>query len=233
LFLLEKRRLAASTVNLHLDAIRTFYKLICPDSAVMEGFSHVKTLRRIPQVLSREEVSRLIDAAGNLKHKAVLMMLYSAGLRLMECVRLKPVHIESDRMKVRVEQGKGKRDRYSVLSRKTLETLREYYRRYRPREWLFEGHNGNHLSARMRHGCAMLQSARAPPRRRLRGIQPPSSRSLPTVHSPLSPHRRTLFCSPEATRGPHPAFECPEKLRRTPSPAIHPLARGFVQLDSF
>jgi site-specific recombinase XerD len=114
----------------------------------MNDCSHVKTPKHLPTVLSREEVEKLICATPNLKHRAALMLLYSAGLRLHECLTLRPVHIESDRMKVRVEQGKGKKDRYTVLSRRTLETLREYYRAYRPQGWLFDGREGGHYSAR-------------------------------------------------------------------------------------
>jgi site-specific recombinase XerD len=149
LFLLEKRKYAASTFNLHLDAIKTFFRLMAPGSTVMSEFTHAKATRRIPSVLSHEEVDRLIAAAPKLKYKAIIMLLYSAGLRLMECVTIKPVHIESGRMKVRVEQGKGNRDRYTLLSRKTLDVLREYFRAARPRNFLFEGFGGNHISARM------------------------------------------------------------------------------------
>jgi site-specific recombinase XerD len=100
-------------------------------------------------VLSRQEVKTLIDSQTNLKHKAILSVLYCGGLRLMELCMLKPVHIESSRMVIRVEQGKGRRDRQTLLSAKTLKLLRTYYRKYRPREWLFPGLNGNHISARM------------------------------------------------------------------------------------
>jgi len=114
----------------------------------MTDCCHVKGRKRIPMVLSREEVKRLIAAAINLKHKAALMLLYSSGLRLRECLELRPVHIESARMKVRVEQGKGKKDRYTVLSQRTLEMLRDYFRAYQPKKWLFEGRNGEQYSAR-------------------------------------------------------------------------------------
>jgi integrase/recombinase XerD len=149
LFLLQERKLASSTVNLHMDALKTFLKIMAPQSTIMNEFCHVKTPHRMPLVLSKAEVNRMIDNTGNLKYKAILMLLYSAGLRLMECVTLKPVHIESDRMKVRIEQGKGKRDRYSVLSRKTLDLLHHYYRVFRPKNWLFEGRDGKHLCPRM------------------------------------------------------------------------------------
>ena len=149
LYLLQKRHLAAATVNLHMDSLKTFYRIMTPDSTVMNGITHVKSPRKIPFVLSREEIQRMIDAVKNLKHKAALMLLYSSGLRLNECVMLKPHHIESDRMKVRVEQGKGQKDRYTVLSRATLEVLRDYYRVFRPKQWLFDGRDGKPISVRM------------------------------------------------------------------------------------
>lgn len=149
LYLLQKRRLAAATVNLHMDALKTFFSIMAPGSMLMDGIPHVKSPRKIPLVLSREEIQRMIDAVKNLKHKAALMLLYSSGLRLNECAALKPHHIESDRMKVRIEQGKGKKDRYTVLSRATLDVLRDYYRAFRPKQWLFEGRNGKPFSVRM------------------------------------------------------------------------------------
>lgn len=100
-------------------------------------------------ILSIEEVDRLINAASNLKHRALLKTVYSAGLRGGEVVRLKPHHIESDptRMMIRVEQGKGRKDRYTVLSKELLLTLRKYYQECRPWKWLFQGSNhGNPMA---------------------------------------------------------------------------------------
>jgi site-specific recombinase XerD len=148
LHLLQDCKLAATTVNLHIDALRTFYTKMAPDCTVMEGIKHVKAPKHLPVVLSRQEVQRMLDVTSNLKHRAILTMLYSAGLRLMECTHLKPVHIESKRMKVRVESGKGKRDRYTVLSHTALTLLRSYYDKYRPGMWLFEGRNGQQVCPR-------------------------------------------------------------------------------------
>jgi integrase/recombinase XerD len=88
-----------------------------------------------------EEVSRLLSCAENLKHRVLLKTIYSAGLRVSEAIRLKPEHIESDpsRMMLRIEQGKGRKDRYTVLSERLLCELREYWRRYSPEKWLFPG----------------------------------------------------------------------------------------------
>jgi integrase/recombinase XerD len=90
LHLLQERRLAPATVNLHMDAMKSFFRLIAPLNPVMDDCFHVKTPKRIPSVLSREEVKRLICATRNIKHRAALMLLYSSGLRLSECLTLKP-----------------------------------------------------------------------------------------------------------------------------------------------
>jgi integrase/recombinase XerD len=148
IFLLWERKLAPATVNLHMDALKTFFKTMAPGNTVMDECSHVKTPKHIPLVLSLEEVEKLIAAVPNIKHKAAMMLLYSSGLRLHECITLRPEHIESARMKVRVEQGKGRKDRYTVLSCRALDMLRDYYRAYRPKHWLFEGPKGGHYSAR-------------------------------------------------------------------------------------
>ena len=105
--------------------------------------------RKLPTVYSFEEVRRLLAAANNFKHLLLLETAYSAGLRISELVRLKPHHIEGDpdRMLIRVEQGKGKKDRYTILSKKLLDDLRTYWCQYRPGKWLFAGQNPDtHLS---------------------------------------------------------------------------------------
>ena len=95
--------------------------------------------KKIPMLLSREEVSRILRALDNLKHRALLATVYSSGLRVSELVRLRPEHIESGRMMLRVEEGKGRQGRYTVLSQTCLELLRDYWRAYQPGEWLFFG----------------------------------------------------------------------------------------------
>jgi integrase/recombinase XerD len=145
-FQIQEKKLSAATVNLCTEALKAFFKIMAPQNTVMSTFSKIKGPRHLPVVLSREEIESLIATVGNLKQKAALMLLYSAGLRLHECVTLKPNHIESARMKVRVEDGKGKKDRYTLLSQRTLLLLRDYYRVYKPKEWLFEGQRGGHYS---------------------------------------------------------------------------------------
>jgi integrase/recombinase XerD len=148
LFLYRDKKYAPSTVNLSMNALKTFYRLLSPDKNVMDTLRNMKHPRHLPVVLSLSEVERLIAVIKNLKHRAIVMLLYSAGLRLSECISLRPVHIESARMKVRVEQGKGRKDRYTLLSERTLQTLREYFQSFQPRKWLFEGRNAKQYHCR-------------------------------------------------------------------------------------
>ncbi|MFO7370309.1 MAG: tyrosine-type recombinase/integrase [Bacteroidales bacterium] len=104
--------------------------------------------KTLPVVLSKEEITAMIEKEENIKHKAVIMVGFSAGLRVGEIVNLKLTDIDSDRMQIRISQAKGKKDRYTVLSQKTLVTLRAYFSEHNPSEWLFEGWKGNRMSPR-------------------------------------------------------------------------------------
>jgi site-specific recombinase XerD len=146
--LITERKNEPATVNLKIAALKTFYSLMLPDSTFMNSFKRLKVSFKIPSILSKKEIETLIDAAKSIKSKAIVMLLYSAGLRLAECAHLKPVHIESNAMRIRVEQGKGSADRYTILSQRTLEVLRNYWKTVRPDEWLFPGRNGKHLHIR-------------------------------------------------------------------------------------
>jgi len=102
-----------------------------------------------PEVLSRAEVLRLFEAVSNLKHRALLMMIYSAGLRVGEAVRLRVEDVDSERRLLHVRQGKGRKDRYVMLLEVALESLWDYWRAYRPTKWLFPGQReGCHLHER-------------------------------------------------------------------------------------
>ena len=147
-FMITEKGASTSTVNQLISAFKIFYVDVC--NREWEEF-HVKRPRsekKLPIILSLEEVGRMISVTNNLKHKAILMLTYSAGLRRMEVLQIKPKDIDSQRMQVRVVQGKGKKDRYSILSQKTLEILREYFKAERPTKYLFEpvGHKGQPLS---------------------------------------------------------------------------------------
>lgn len=107
----------------------------------------MKKPSRIPVVLSVQEVERFLKSFNNLKHKAIFTLLYSAGLRIGELLNLKIRDIDSDRMQIRIHQGKGQKDRYSLLSPKVLLLLREYVSDFKPKDYLFEGQSGGKYSA--------------------------------------------------------------------------------------
>src|SRR5438093_4693314 len=98
-----------------------------------------KKAQKLPVVMSQEEVLHFLGCVASTKHRAILTTCYAAGLRISEAIHLKPANIDSQRMVIQVEQGKGQKDRYVMLSPKLLETLRSYFRAVRPKGWLFEG----------------------------------------------------------------------------------------------
>ena len=149
LYLLKDRKLAWGTVNAYLSGMICFFRGFCKWDETQFKIPPRPRDKKLPTVYSKQEVKRLSAAANNLKHRLLLETAYSAGLRISELVRLKPHHIESDpdRMLIRVEQGKGKKDRYTILSQKLLLDLRTYWSQYRPGKWLFAGQNPDkHIS---------------------------------------------------------------------------------------
>ena len=140
-YLLEDCKLSWGTCNNYFSGIISFYRNVCKWDETRFQIPPRPRIKKLPMVFSVEEVKRLLDAVDNLKHLVLLETVYSAGLRVSELVRLQPHHIESDasRMMIRVEQGKGKKDRYTVLSKKLLVDLKTYWRKYRPGKWLFPG----------------------------------------------------------------------------------------------
>jgi len=137
--LLEDRKLAVGTVVIQISALRFFFLRVLKRRDMKEDLPYPKDRRRLPTVLSPDEVQRLIASARNLYHRTMLMTLYGAGLRRSELCRLKVSNIDSQRMVLRVEQGKGGRDRDVPLSATLLTTLREYWRWMRPKTYLFPG----------------------------------------------------------------------------------------------
>lgn len=139
LYLTRDKRVSWSTFNVHVSAIRFFYREVLKVEWDVEHIPYRKCGRRLPIILSGEEICALLDSTTNLKHRALLMTLYSAGLRPSEALHLQPVDIDSGRMMIRVGHGKARKDRYVMLSEKLLVTLRSYWREYRPTLWLFAG----------------------------------------------------------------------------------------------
>jgi site-specific recombinase XerD len=143
LYLMKERALGWSTVNIASAGIRFFYSQTLGRSDVSASIPPRKTPRQLPEVLSAEEVGRLFAATENLKHRALLMTAYAAGLRVSELVHLRLSDIDSARMMLRVSAGKGEKDRYTVLSPRLLGELRAYWRVYKPATWLFAGSTGD------------------------------------------------------------------------------------------
>ena len=170
LHLLQERRLSHSTCNLVTNGlrfllylikagllpVRFFYRITLGQNEKEFCLPRPRVPQRLPEILSREEIERLLAVTTNrtdrspafmryrtnLKHRVLLMTTYSAGLRVSEVARLKVSDIDSQRMTLRVDQGKGAKDRYTLLSKRLLSELRRYWQAYRPREWLFPLRDG-------------------------------------------------------------------------------------------
>ena len=139
LYLLQERKLAHSSVNVACSALQFFYRVTLKRREAEVSLPRPRVPSKLPQILSREEVAALFENTPNPKHRVFLMTTYAAGLRLAEVCQLKVCDIDSDRMTIRVEQGKGAKDRYTQLSPRLLVELRRYWAAHRPKVWLFPG----------------------------------------------------------------------------------------------
>jgi site-specific recombinase XerD len=152
---LVEQGISSTTLNATITGLKFFFAVTLDRPAVMQHMRPVHEPRRLPEILSLEEVTRLLQAAGSIKYQAALGVAYGAGLRASEVVHLKVTDIDSQRMVIHVEQGKGKRDRYAMLSPALLQLLRAWWRdgqdqrKMLPGGWLFPGQNPvNPLSTR-------------------------------------------------------------------------------------
>jgi len=134
---LASKHVSTSTFNQSVSAARVFFGGVLKREWSLGGVRYQRAPQRLPVVLSREEVHRLIEASASLRDRALLEIGYGAGLRINETLRLLVTDIDSQRMTIRVFQGKGKKDRYVPLPQKLLETLRSYYKQARPQRYLF------------------------------------------------------------------------------------------------
>jgi integrase/recombinase XerD len=149
LYQISEKKLSAATVNQIYNALRFLYAELYKKPFVIGSLPRPKKERKLPTVLSQEEVLTILSCTENLKHRALLTLIYSAGLRVGESVRLKISDIDSERKMIHLRNAKGKKDRYTLLSDTALETLREYYKQYKPNDYLFGGADGrSHLSER-------------------------------------------------------------------------------------
>jgi site-specific recombinase XerD len=138
-YLLSKRKLAVGSCHAMITGLRFFYTITLKQDGASVQIPQIKKVTRLPEILSTKELERLFATARNLKHRLLLMTAYGGGLRVSELVHLKVTDIHSDRMMIRVEQGKGKKDRYTLLSKRLLGELRSYWQIMRPAVWLFPG----------------------------------------------------------------------------------------------
>lgn len=133
------KKLSSSYVNSSYGAIKFYFQTVLCREWNMLHIPRVKKKRTLPIILTIEEVFRILRATENLKHRAILSTIYSAGLRVSEAAHLKISDIHSQNMRIFVRQSKGNKDRYTILSERNLQLLREYWKVYRPKEWLFPG----------------------------------------------------------------------------------------------
>ena len=140
LYLAQERKLAPGSLNVAVSGMRAFYDWVLqrPNCGLWRALPRMRKSVHRPQVFDVTEVERLLTVGcAHPKHRAFLMTVYGAGLRLNEACHLKPAHIDSARMQIRVEQGKGRKDRYTLLSPRLLQELRAYWRMFQPGQWLF------------------------------------------------------------------------------------------------
>lgn len=138
-----KHNLSSSYQNQIVNAIKLYFMIVKDTAIEIDKIHRPKREKVLPNVLSKEEVKAILEAPKNLKHKAMLSMIYSCGLRRSELLNLKPNNIDSKRNVVIIRQSKGKKDRITPLSPKILELLRNYYKEYSPKTYLFEGQEKN------------------------------------------------------------------------------------------
>lgn len=136
LYLKTERNLAPNGLSVKVSGMRFFCKYVLEDEERCPRYYN-KKVRKLPTVLTQEEIWRIINVPKNIKHRLILMTIYSGGLRASEVIKLKPEHIDSKQMLIKIEEGKGGKDRYTLLSKKLLVELREYYKKYQPKNYLF------------------------------------------------------------------------------------------------
>ncbi len=142
-YLLKEKNVSDSTYRHCYSALKFFYQTTLKRNCVFEKIPHLKKGKKLPVVLDKTEVDTIFSVTKNLKHRAILMLIYSSGLRVSEAAHLQITDIDSKRMLLQVRQAKGGKDRYSILSNVALNVLRQYWRIYRPKEWLFHGESSD------------------------------------------------------------------------------------------
>lgn len=142
------KNISPSYQKVLVGAIKMFFNGLLRKNYQLNYLFPDRYERKLPDVLDKSEVQQIIQSIQNLKHRTIISLIYSAGLRLNEVIEMKVNDIDSKRMLIKVRQGKGNKDRYVMLSEKMLSLLREYYKAYKPKEYLFEGQKGGKYSTR-------------------------------------------------------------------------------------
>lgn len=146
--MINQKKVATSTLNTIINALKFYCGEILKKSFIYE-VKRPKKDKKLPLVLSKEEVKKMLEVTTNIKHKAILMLVYSGGLRVGEVIKLKPEDIDASRKLIHIRASKGRKDRYTLLSDMALQILREYWKREKPRKWLFPSWNKEkHITAR-------------------------------------------------------------------------------------
>ncbi len=147
LTLIRERKISASQQNQRINAIKFYYEKVLGRNKEYYQIERPRKEQKLPDVLSKEEVGAMIKVTENLKHKSLIALIYSCGLRRSEAINLKLEDIDSKRMLIKIRGGKGKKDRYVQLAKGTLEIIKKYYKKDKPDIWLFEGQNKKQYSA--------------------------------------------------------------------------------------
>lgn len=152
-YLREERKLTPGTVNMYNAAIRFLLEVTLDQAVNHKRVPRLREQKRLPKVLSQEELRKIFECASPLHNRVIFMTLYGGGLRISEVCSLKVSDIDSEQMRIFIRDGKGGKDRYTLLSQTNLDALRDYWRQYRPKHpdgWLFLNHSGsNHAQPRM------------------------------------------------------------------------------------
>ncbi|MCK4655191.1 MAG: site-specific integrase [Candidatus Cloacimonetes bacterium] len=148
LYLVEEKKYSTSAQNQAINSIKFYYEKVLGKPIEKYYVPRPRKEKKLPEVLSEEEVTKILKQIHNLKHKCIIYLIYSAGLRLTEVVHLKISDIKSDRKQIFIRSAKGNKDRYVILSETILILLRDYYKQYQPVKWLFEGRHGEQFSKR-------------------------------------------------------------------------------------
>lgn len=147
-YLVIERKVSSSYQNQAINAVKFYYERVLGGQRKIYLVDRPREEKTLPTVLNEKEISEILNCTENIKHKAILMLCYSAGLRLSELTNVKLKDIDSERMQIRIEQAKGRKDRYSILSHTLLDVLRKYFIAYKPKTWLFEGPAGGQYAKR-------------------------------------------------------------------------------------